>query len=280
MQPRLVPLALSLATLVAVGCVRVKTVDEPPTDSVGGLDAGSVDAEASANATAETGTVLDASTCPFSGAQGFCENFDTAPLPGAFPKIVQELGGTLVVSTATSTSGPRSLLAKVPAGLNDVGRSAFLETSFTSQEVSVEFDLRPERLHTGPKPGPVYVARVLFDETRSGDEPFHMLGLVATATNGVGGLAFVDYEGLTGKFTISEPAFPLTKGAWVRLRMTVSRKGAVSLVDVASNTLVGSANINVNADVKAEAVLRVGLEASNEQDGFAFAYDSIVVGTR
>jgi len=49
---------------------------------------------------------------------------------------------------------------------------------------------------------------------------------------------------------------------------------------VASNHLVGNASINVNADVRAEATLRVGIETSNEQDAFDFAYDSIAMGMR
>jgi len=281
-------LGLTLWGLLATSCISVRTTDESGASDGGSADAGAADVtlgngdaatDASGVDASDAGVASDASTCPFSGAQGFCEDFDTAALPGAFASIVQESGGTLTSRTTTATTGTRSMLAKAPGGAS-TNQTAALETTFASDELSVEFDLRPEKLHSGPKVASAYVVRVQFDETRSGDEPYHMLGLVVFASNGVGALKLVDFKGLTNKYTARDPAFPLTLGAWIRLRLMVTRAGFVTVHDVASNTIIASDRIDLNADVKPTARLRVGFEAYTENFGFELGYDSIVVGKR
>lgn len=282
MSPRLVPVAIVLSALVASGCIRVKAGEEAevsPIDAGAAADSALVDAAKQEDASA--GPPVDASVplpnCPVSGASGFCESFDTAELPGSFARVVEEGGGTATRSTAGSTNGPRSMRSSVPPGTDG---AAALETQFSSTELSIEFDLRPERLNAGSKLAPAYVVRVQFDETKAGPEPYHMLGLIAFAANGTGALKLVDFKGLTSKYTEREPGIPLTLGAWMRLRFTVTRTGFVTVYDVTKDTLLATDKIDLNADVKPQALLRLGVETFEDHRGFDFSYDTVVVQTR
>lgn len=282
---------LTTAGVVSGACIEVRSSPDP-TDAgtaeaavapPGDLDANNSSAdtglEAGPSADADASSLNDAGAC--APIDGFCENFDTSPLPGKFSKVIEEFGGKVALESDAFTSAGLSFSSTVPSIGGAGEATAAVQTSFTSNEIDVTFDIRADKVHGGPSAANAYVLRVTFDELADAAEPYHLVGLLLVTSNNTAALQLADYRGITGKYFAYGAPIPLTLGAWRRLRFTLNRQGIASVYDVGNSTALVSAQLNaVSSAFAANAQLNLGVEAYEPVDSLKVRYDSLVVARR